>query len=89
MREDELGFYAAAEIVADDPSATFAPALVAKPASGAASLRVGTPIVLDEDGLAITTKPVPAGAYSLRLDVDDVWGNTASVDHAVSVKGVE
>jgi len=79
----------AAEIVADDPGATFAPALVAKPASGAASLRAGTPIVLDEDGLAITTKPVPAGAYSLRLDVDDVWGNTASVDHAVSIEGVE
>ena len=79
----------AAEIVADDPSATFAPAVVVKPASGSASLRTGTPIVLDADGLAITTKPVPTGTYSLRLEADDIWGNTASVDHTVDVNGIE
>lgn len=75
-----------AEIVADDPSATFAPALVVKPASGGRVLRPGTPIALDEDGLAIATKPVPPGSYSLRLEADDVWGNTAVVEHAVSVQ---
>jgi len=75
-----------AEIVADDPRATFAPALVAKPASGGGVLRPGTPITLDKDGLAIATKPVPAGSYSLRLEADDIWGNTAVVEHAVSVQ---
>lgn len=73
------------ELVADDPTSTFAPGLLAKPASGAPSLRVGTPIVLSEDGLAITAKPVPAGDYALRLEADDVWGNKAVVDHPVTV----
>lgn len=74
-----------AEIVADDPSATFAPGLVARPASGDASVRAGTPIVLREEGLSVASKAVPAGDYSLRIEADDVWGNTAAVEHTVSV----
>ena len=74
-----------AEIVADDPDATFAPALVATPAEGAGELRPGTPIVLDAEGRAIAAKPVPAGDYALRLEADDVWGNTAAIEHVVPV----
>ncbi len=75
-----------AELIADDPTATFTPAVVVKSASGGAGLRAGSPITLAKEGLSIAAKPLPAGSYGLRVEAEDIWGNTTTVERPVEVK---